>query len=209
MDKILKHYKKQTIIFSVFLILVISIIVVKIVDNEKKNENVISLESVVETKEEKIDENENTIIIHITGAIANEGIIKIPEGSRIADAIEKAGGLKENANLKNVNLAYQLEDGQKLYIPYIEEENTTEYIDNGVSEEVVIDSNNSNNEMININKADANELQTLNGIGEATAIAIIKYREENGDFESPEDLKNVPGIGDNKFEVIKDKIKTK
>ncbi|MBR3152342.1 MAG: ComEA family DNA-binding protein [Clostridia bacterium] len=203
-----KQYKKQVLIILIFLVLVISIIIIKLMDNDNKNKDVINLDKAVEIKEEIV--KEDTIVIHITGEVLNQGIIKIPEGSRIADAIEKAGGLTENANLKNVNLAYELEDGQKLYIPSNQDENSEEYIDNGVSREVIIDSNNSEkNEMININKADAKELQTLNGIGEATAELIVKYREENGQFEDIEDLKNVQGIGDSKYEIIKGKIKTK
>lgn len=83
---------------------------------------------------------------------------------------------------------------------------------NGTTQEIVIDSQNSNSsqvKIININKADSNELQELNGIGESTATAIIQYREENGDFETIEDIKNVQGIGENKFELIKDYIKVK
>ena len=83
---------------------------------------------------------------------------------------------------------------------------------NGTTQEIVIDSQNSNSsqvKIININKADSNELQELNGIGESTATAIIQYREENGDFETIEDIKNVQGIWENKFELIKDYIKVK
>ena len=83
---------------------------------------------------------------------------------------------------------------------------------NGTTQEIVIDSQNSNSsqvKIININKADSNELQELKGIGESTATAIIQYREENGDFETIEDIKNVQGIGENKFELIKDYIKVK
>ena len=120
------------------------------------------------------------------------------------DAIEKAGGQTEEANLKNVNLAYELEDGQKIYIPNKSEENTNEITDDGVTE---IDS--KENDTININKANEKELQELNGIGESLASSIIKYREDNGKFKNIEDLKNVPGIGESKFSNIKEKIKVK
>ena len=121
------------------------------------------------------------------------------------DAIEKAGGQTEQASLKNVNLAYQLEDGQKIYIPNVND-NETEIIDDGASG--VVDDT-TNQTVVNINKADETELQSLNGIGESLATSIVQYRKENGKFETIEDLKNVPGIGDSKFENIKEYIKVK
>ena len=107
--------------------------------------------------------------------------------------------------MKNVNLAYQLEDGQKIYIPNVND-NETEIIDDGASG--VVDDT-TNQTVVNINKADETELQSLNGIGESLATSIVQYRKENGKFETIEDLKNVPGIGDSKFENIKEYIKVK
>ena len=155
-----------------------------------------------EDEPEKI-ENE-TIKVYVTGEVKNQGVIELEQGSRIVDAIEKAGGQTEEANLKNVNLAYELEDGQKIYIPNKSEENINEITDDGVTG---ID--NKENDTININKADEKELQELNGIGESLASSIIKYREDNGKFKNIEDLKNVPGIGESKFSNIKEKIKVK
>ena len=136
----------------------------------------------------------------------NQGVIELEEGDRIADAIEKAGGQTEQASLKNVNLAYQLEDGQKIYIPNINDTGT-EIIDDGASG--VVDDATIKQTVVNINKADEKELQSLNGIGESLATSIVQYRKENGNFETIEDLKNVPGIGDSKFENIKEYIKVK
>ena len=136
----------------------------------------------------------------------NQGVIELEEGDRIADAIEKAGGQTEQASLKNVNLAYQLEDGQKIYIPNIND-TETEIIDDGASG--VVDDATIKQTVVNINKADEKELQSLNGIGESLATSIVQYRKENGKFETIEDLKNVPGIGDSKFENIKEYIKVK
>ena len=152
------------------------------------------------------DEKGNTKIkVYITGEVKNQGVIELEEGDRIADAIEKAGGQTEQASLKNVNLAYQLEDGQKIYIPNVND-NETEIIDDGASGEV---DDTTNQTVVNINKADETELQSLNGIGESLATSIVQYRKENGKFETIEDLKNVPGIGDSKFENIKEYIKVK
>ena len=144
--------------------------------------------------------------MYITGEVKNQGVIELEEGARIADAIEKAGGKTEQANLKNVNLAYQLEDGQKIYIPNINDIET-EVIDDGASG--IVGDTTAAQGIININKADENELQSLNGIGESLASSIVEYRKENGKFETIEDLKNVPGIGESKFENIKEYIKVK
>ena len=108
--------------------------------------------------------------------------------------------------MKNVNLAYQLEDGQKIYIPNINDIET-EVIDDGASG--IVGDTTAAQGIININKADENELQSLNGIGESLASSIVEYRKENGKFETIEDLKNVPGIGESKFENIKAYIKVK
>ena len=133
-----------------------------------------------------------------------------------------AGGITEDANLKNINLAFFIEDGMKIYIPtnniekgeinmdeklmdnleYVTEESggtSLEAFSNGRN-------NNSNNKKININTANESELSSLPGIGDATALKIINYRNENGKFSSIDDIKNVKGIGENKFENIKDFI---
>lgn len=181
---------------------------IKLVDiyYEKNNTEKISISNFIENENENEDEKCNTKIkVYITGEVKNQGVIELEEGDRIADAIEKAGGQTEQASLKNVNLAYQLEDGQKIYIPNVND-NETEIIDDGASG--VVDDT-TNQTVVNINKADETELQSLNGIGESLATSIVQYRKENGKFETIEDLKNVPGIGDSKFENIKEYIKVK
>ena len=181
--------------------------IIKAVDiyYEKNNTEQISISNFIENETE--DEKDNTKIkVYITGEVKNQGVIELEEGDRIADAIEKAGGQTEQASLKNVNLAYQLEDGQKIYIPNIND-TETEIIDDGASG--VVDDATIKQTVVNINKADEKELQSLNGIGESLATSIVQYRKENGNFETIEDLKNVPGIGDSKFENIKEYIKVK
>ena len=150
-------------------------------------------------------------------------VVELEENSRISDAIDKAEGLKENADTKNINLAFKLEDGMKIYIPTIGEsiaenevnennnmiDETSKYVtsasgvaqeeNNGQTEE-------KKSEKVNINKATQTELEGLPGIGPATAIKIINYRNENGKFKNIEDIKEVSGIGDAKYENIKDLI---
>lgn len=178
---------------------------IKLIDIYYQNNNEeITTQNVLTTEDEPEKTENETIKVYVTGEVKNQGVIELEQGSRIVDAIEKAGGQTEEANLKNVNLAYELEDGQKIYIPNKTEENTNEITDDGITE---IDS--KENDTININKADEKELQELNGIGESLASSIIKYREDNGKFKNIEDLKNVPGIGESKFSNIKERIKVK
>lgn len=161
-----------------------------------------------ELKEEKIN---GRIKIHITGAIKNQGVVELEKGARIQDAIEEAGGLIELADISDVNLAYELKDGQKIYIPQITDDQIEEIINLGSGEKVIIDDvvDNSKNtgEKININIATTAELQTLSGIGVGTAEKIIEYRKNNGKFNSIEEIKNVSGIGEAKYQSIKDYIK--
>ena len=159
--------------------------------------------------------NDDIVIIHITGSVKNPGIVKLKEESRIEDAIEAAGGLTENADITKVNLAYVVEDGTKIKIPSASEEDIgdediidSKSGDNIIIEENTISSNNST-QTININKATEKEFETLPGIGPSLASKIIEYRNQNGKFESIEDIKNVNGIGDNKYEKIKDLITVK
>ena len=160
------------------------------------------------------------IVVHISGAVAKEGIVEVSLGKRISDVIEKAGGLLENANLDKINLAFKVEDGMKIHIPTneeVEKEILNQYQDNRYvyDENVIQNSSNnsvksnnkkSNNEKININTATEEKLDELPEVGESTAKKIITYRNKNGKFKSIEDIKNVSGIGDAKFEQIKDFI---
>lgn len=153
------------------------------------------------------------IIVHISGEVISPGVISLEEGARIVDAINMADGVTEEADLSKVNLAYVLEDAQKIYIPNINEKEEKEIVEN-IEEGVVIsgsgtsNGNDSKNEdvKININTANVKELQKLSGIGESIALRIVTYRKENGKFNSIEDLKNVSGIGENKFNKIKNNI---
>lgn len=154
----------------------------------------------VSTNNTTKDEVKNNIIIHIAGEVENEGVIELPPNARIYDAVEAAGGLTAEANLSQINLANMLKDGQKIYIPN-EEEISEEYIEeaNGKNEYREVGK-------IDINEATQAELESLSGIGPSTALKIVNYRKENGNFSNIEDLKNVPGIGEAKFNNIKDSI---
>jgi len=142
------------------------------------------------------------IVIHITGAVNRPGVYELSEGDRVKDAIDAAGGASSDADLTIINLAQKLRDEDKIYVPKIGEfDNTKE-----ASENLIPGINPSEAGKIDINSADITQLDSLPGIGPATAQKIIDYREQNGPFKTIEEIKNVSGIGDKKFEDIKDKI---
>lgn len=127
------------------------------------------------------------ILVYITGEVNEpESTISLPYNSRVSDAIEAVGGLTDNANTELVNMAGILRDGDQIHVPAISA-NTAE------NPEALPTA--SGGGIVFINSATAEELQTLPGIGEATAANIIAYRDENGSFTSLDDLDNVSGIG--------------
>ncbi|WP_176483689.1 MULTISPECIES: helix-hairpin-helix domain-containing protein [Bacillus] len=146
---------------------------------------------------------EATIFVDVKGAVKYEGVYHLLEGERIMDAIEKAGGLVEGADHRKINFAAKLQDQMVVFIPLVGEEvdASSLLINSGVSEE----SGNKDGK-ININTATVEELQSLAGIGQAKAKAIVAYREDNGYFKSLEELTNVSGIGQKSLENIRDEI---
>lgn len=146
-----------------------------------------------------------TIIVHIDGEVLNPGIVYLTENSRILDAINASGGLTDIADSSKINLAYSLKDGQKVHIPSIYDEDVS-YITDDAGMDVIVPDNASNSSLININNASAKDLEILPGIGESTALKIVDYRNKNGNFKTIEDIKNVNGIGESKFNMLKDYI---
>ena len=160
-----------------------------------------------------IKEKENkTIMVDISGEIITPGVVKLPEGSRIIDAITAAGGKTEDADLSKVNLAYIVDDGVQLYIPRYNEKLEKEIVQTepgvGIIQEG-INTTSKKDSKVNINTANKEKLATLPGIGEGTAEKIIEYRSKTGKFKTIDEIKKIPGIGESKFKSLKDKITIK
>lgn len=175
-------------------------------------EDNLTTNTAVENSNETVEEN-NKIVVHITGEVNYPGVVVLKEGARVVDAIEAGGGETDKADLSSLNLAYMLSDGEKIYVPNKEETSQEnqgrEYItsakDNSEQSENGAKSTGTNFK-ININTAKQEELTQITGIGESTAKKIIEYRTQNGKFKSIEDIKNIPGIGDSKFNAMKEEI---
>jgi competence protein ComEA len=157
---------------------------------------------------------------YICGYVVNPGVYEFENGSRVIDLLNKAGGPKKEACLEAINLALLLSDSQKIYVPSIDEIkkgkslffsiNDYSSLLNGNNNGSNSNNNGSNDtsgiQLININLASAIELEPLPGIGSKIAKEIIDYRNKYGFFKNKEDIKNVKGIGDKKYEEIKDLI---
>lgn len=214
---------KQKIIGGIVLGIIIVAIVICLIVFLPQEEDVLDLSQLISNVEENNNENVEEvkqeeikkIVVHITGEVKNAGIITLEEGARIADAIKEAGGATNEADLNEVNLAYELQDGQKIYIPNKKDKQKNEaktYITSESGNNVIASQENETkggNKKVNINQATQSELETLPGIGPSIASRIIEYREQNGNFQKIEDLQNVKGIGDAKYANIKDHVTVK
>lgn len=168
--------------------------------------------------EAAVDNKVKDVLIHVTGAVAEPGVYQLPAGSRIIDAVNKAGPTGE-ADLDVLKLATQVIDGQTIYVPVKAVSGQPEAVGSTypsgatvVAPTVATPSAGAGiiaqqaGAKVNINTADQAQLDTLPGIGAAYAQRIIQYREINGPFRAIEDIKQVSGIGEKRFEDLKDMI---
>lgn len=217
MNKILFYIEKYKLtIILVIITIILSVLYVININNKKVYNNDIMIN---EIEEEKVI---STIKVDIKGMVENSGVYEVDSNSRVIDVIEKAI-LKEGANTDYLNLSKKLNDGDVIivysndYIESLKKENIVyielpcecpDNINNAcIKDEIVNESINTNDTLISINKASKDDLMTLPGIGEAKAISIIKYREENNGFKTLEDIMNVSGIGESAYNKIKEYIK--
>lgn len=203
----MKNFDKNLIISIIILVIIIGISIYFFTKDDSESNIYDENFYIPETNQiEEIFEENTEIVIHIEGEVINTGIICIPSGSRISDAIIAAGGLTELADVSKVNLAYILQDSQKIYIPSIYDDDNITYVTNTAGNNVLVDSNGTTKNIVNINTATKSELESLPGIGASTATKILDYRNKNGKFKSIEELMNITGIGESKLNNIKDYI---
>ena len=146
------------------------------------------------------------IIVDVKGQVAKPGVYEGFQGERVVDIIDRAGGLTKLADASQVNFAEHVVDEMVIYIPGKSEEIQAPIISGTGGTHPSASSVNGGGGKVDLNKADATELQTLPGIGPAKAAAIIEYRDKSGKFKAIEDLKNISGIGEKTFEKLKDQI---
>lgn len=149
------------------------------------------------------------VTVFLSGQVKEQKVVTLPEGSRLNDAVDMCGGLTENADLSRINLALKLTDQAHYILPAkgeaLPEAKSAPDLPPANSNSPN-EPNSAQSSRVNLNTADKSALMSLDGIGEKTADRIIDYRNKNGKFSSIDDLKNVGGIGDKKFEAVKDDI---
>lgn len=224
MLRFLKKYKYIITIF-LFMLIIFYIVFVK-VNLKSKEKNLVDNQVVInEVEKVEVDLKDDLVYVDIKGAVKKPGVYKINSDKKIIDVITMAGGLMENANTDNINLSKKVTDEMVIIIYTNEEVKNSNIVDtvikvidkecvcpniqnDGCINTEINDSITNVNKTININTATLEELMSINGLGEAKAKAIIKYREENGYFKIIDDLLNVSGIGEALFEKIKEYITT-
>lgn len=191
--------KEQIAILSV-VVLILGIIGSKVLLEEKEPETsdigIVQDKSILEVSDQEEELKPTLIMVHVSGQVYHPGIYELIEGDRVVDVVDLAGGLTKQADLDRINLAKKLNDEDKIYIPSTDEILTVE---------ADIIQSSSGAGLLNINTCSTKELESLPGIGEVIANRVVEYRNTSG-FQKPEDIMNVSGIGDSKYEQIKDLI---
>lgn len=138
------------------------------------------------------------VVVHVAGAVVEPGVRRLPAGARVIDAVDAAGGLEADADTGRINLAAELSDGSQVYVPRVGEEPP---LVQGSDASMAGDG------LVDLNTADQSRLESLPGIGPATAAAIIEHRERNGPFPSVDGLLEVRGIGEAKLAQLRDLVR--
>ena len=200
----IKEYKIIVICASLGLVLGGFFLLKPVAQTPAKESN-LQTEVTTVSKDEKEDKNQkeevveqDLITVDVKGAVKSPGIYDLPVGSRINDAVQKAGGLTDNADSKSINLAQRISDEALVYVPTKEEATSQEAYSNA--------SNTKENKKVNLNKASLEELKQVKGLGAKRAQDIIDHRESNGNFKSVDDLKKVSGIGAKTIEKLKEYV---
>ena len=176
--------KREKIALAILIVIVGSISIFKVLRPKTEEPLTVETEEDVEDLdlETKIEEEQTSIVVHIAGQVKEPGILELDSSSRIVDAVELAGGLEAEADLRNINLARKLKDEEKIYIPKVGE------VEPVVEGEISQEGRGAKTDLIDLNTSSKEELMSLPGVGEKTAEKILEHRKENL-FKSIEDIK--------------------
>ena len=201
----MEKLKRNSVFISVVcaIILLFSVSFIRNFDNSSVVED--DFQQFLEVQQPMVEfdnEIEQEIVVDVKGAVNQPGVYKMESGDRIVNVIEKAEGFHKEANIDLINLAALLEDEMVIYVPFYSDE------DDQLIEEFIATTFSTNTEggKININHATVEELKTIPGIGPARAGAIVANREEQGRFQSIEDLVRVAGIGEKTLDNMREFI---
>lgn len=210
LQTVIKKYFNSLLIIVILIIVLIAYLYIKTEEepNEASNQLVANFDELPAelmkngnggslTESTIKEEVSSELFIDVKGEVIKPNVYKLPEGSRILDAINIAGGFTETADQTKINLAARIQDEMVIYVSKIGE-------DTNFDENLTIGQEKKGK--VNLNTATIEELQGLSGIGPSKAASIVDYREEKGQFEKVEDLVNVSGIGEKSLEKIRDEI---
>ena len=179
-------------------------------DVQQLTEQTSSSSSYMNEKSNKSNEISQTetedqlVTVDVKGAVKKPGVYQLQSNSRVHDALEKAGGLTDEADLKSVNQAQKLSDEAVVYVAKVGE-NAVD-VTASAPASATSGTNQTKSALVNLNTATEADFQTISGIGQKRAQDIIAYREANGRFKSVDDLKNVSGIGAKTLEKLKEYV---
>lgn len=166
-------------------------------------------ERTTESEEEPSLQTDTAFPVYLCGAVVSPGVYEVEGSLYLYELIRMAGGLLDNADVMSIDMVYLVFEAQSIYIPSVDDSDETGK-EGGFFSDISIrpkeERSGSGGELVNINTADEDELCTLPGIGPKTASDIVLYRTEHGPFLSPEEIKNVPGIGEGKYDKIRNLI---
>lgn len=148
------------------------------------------------------EDSMSEVLVHVAGAVRRPGVVSVATGGRVVDAVDAAGGPTADADLDRLNLAASMDDGERIHVPAVGQPTPT--IAN--PQHAVGDVDAEGAGPVDLNVATGAALETLNGVGPATASAILDYRDRNGPFLAVDDLLNVPGIGPAKLEALRSQV---
>lgn len=206
-EQLPKEIKSLAVVFIVALLFGAGVLTSQLLESKKETDSFLDLpdahleiqdEGQLQVSSDTVEE-EKDVVVHVSGAVASPGVYSLPQGSRVNDAVLLAAPLSE-ADLDALNLAALITDGQKIAVPKIGE------VQSDVSSQAAEAAVSAGGGKINLNTASLSELETLPGIGPATAQKIIDYRTEHGSFKSVDELIAVSGIGPKKLEGVKDLV---
>ncbi len=232
-----KFTKKEYIVYIKYIAVILIVIICGCIylyqkNNNKQNDNSLQQNIKIDIDDNAVDNSlkqeessvsadisngdKDKIYVHVCGAIVNPGVYTCEADSRLFEVVELAGGFAQDADETYLNLVDKVTDGQKIYVPSIDEipqDNSTGTVSgDNVSGQIQRNTSsgnsisNGNSGLININTATKEQLMTLPGIGESKAADIIDYRNSIGSFNKPEDIKNISGIKEAAYAKIKDMI---
>lgn len=214
--QVIKKYGKTILFPGIVLLILLYLFLQQDSSNEEESLSITTIPQLEQSEQNNSeaetakDEEQSVkkVMVDVKGAVQYPGVYELTTDQRIVDAIKAAGGYTDKAQNQSINHAQKLQDEMAIYIPEIGEEaenlqHSGQVMAGGAP------ATSSSTDVVDLNSADETALTTIPGIGPSKAQAILAYREENGPFQTIEDIKNVSGIGDKTFEKLKDHISVK